>query len=178
MFMKKEEGYILITSMLLLLVLTIIGLSAIGTGTLENVMSGNFRLKERNVSKAGAGAEISTAVIERTVREQDDLGFTNIVTDAGLPTELRSSPFDNDGATDVNFRVDTPATEPTNVNVDIDKMYSKWMGGSSIEFASGYEGIGKSASSGFNTYYRINATGTDLVSSTARVGTVYRYVPK
>ncbi len=64
-----------------------------------------------------------------------------------------------------------------NVNVDIDKMYAKWMDGSAIEFASGYEGVGKSGSSGFYAFYRINATSVDLNNSTSQVGTSYRYVP-
>ncbi len=65
-----------------------------------------------------------------------------------------------------------------NVNVDIDKMYTKWMGGSAIEFAAGYEGAGKSGGSGFYTFFRINATAVDLNNSASQVGTIYRYVPK
>ena len=65
-----------------------------------------------------------------------------------------------------------------NVNVDIDKMYTKWMGGSAIEFAAGYEGAGKSGGSGFYTFFRINATSVDLNNSASQVGTIYRYVPK
>ncbi len=65
-----------------------------------------------------------------------------------------------------------------NVNVDIDKMYTRWMGGSAIEFAAGYEGAGKSGGSGFYTFFRINATAVDLNNSASQVGTIYRYVPK
>lgn len=170
---KDDQGYILIVVLLLLLVLTVIGMAAIGTSTVENMLSGNMRLRERNVSKADAGAEISTAVIERTVREQDTQGFANIVSDPNLPTELRSTAFSGDGNTDVSFVV-----AGQNVNVDIDKMYTKWMGGTAIEFASGYEGTGKSGGSGFYSFFRINSSGDDLTNSTATVGTIYRYVPK
>ncbi len=76
-------------------------------------------------------------------------------------------------AQDLNFVV-----AGQNVTVDIDKMYTKWMGGSAIEFAAGYEGAGKSGGSGFYTFYRINATAVDLNNSTSQVGTIYRYVPK
>ncbi len=90
-----------------------------------------------------------------------------------MPTELRSTAFDPDANTDVSYSSDNHS-----VDVDIDKMYVKWMGGSSIEFASGYEGVGKGASSGFYSFYRINATGTGLANSETQVGSIYRYVPK
>ncbi len=93
---KKENGYILIVVLLLLLVLTVIGIAAISTSTIENTLSGNIRLKERNLAKADGAVEISTAVIERAVREQDTAGFAGIVTDPGLATELRSRFFDPD----------------------------------------------------------------------------------
>jgi Tfp pilus assembly protein PilX len=174
-----ERGYILITILLLLLVLTVIGMAAISTSTIENVLSGNIRLHERNISKADSGAEVSSALIERAVREQDTLGFANIInpvfltTDVNyLPTELRTSAFNTD-TQDTAFVIDTQ-----NVTVDIDKMYTKWIGGTAIEFASGYEGTGKSGGSGFYTFFRINATGAGLVSSVAQIGEIYRYVPK
>jgi Tfp pilus assembly protein PilX len=176
---RDNDGFILITVLLLLLVLTILGIAAINTSTVENVLSGNVRLRERNLSKADAGAEISSGLIERSVRESDITGFTNIVSpafastsDDYLPNELRATAFDPD-TQDLAFTVDSQ-----NVTVDIDKMYSKWIGGTAIEFASGYEGAGKSAGSGFYTFYRINATGFGLVLSNADVGTIYRYVPR
>jgi Tfp pilus assembly protein PilX len=176
---RDNDGFILITVLLLLLVLTILGIAAINTSTVENVLSGNVRLRERNLSKADAGAEISSGLIERSVRESDITGFTNIVSPTFastspdyLPNELRAIAFDPD-TQDLAFTVDSQ-----NVTVDIDKMYSKWIGGTAIEFASGYEGAGKSAGSGFYTFYRINATGFGLVLSNADVGTIYRYVPR
>jgi hypothetical protein len=76
-------------------------------------------------------------------------------------------------AQDVTYTVDGHT-----VNVDIDKMYSKWMGGTAIEFASGYEGLGKSGSSGFYSFYRINSSGSGVSNSTDQVGAIYKYVPK
>jgi type IV pilus assembly protein PilX len=168
---KKENGYILITALLMLLVLTVIGFAAIGTSSIENLLSGNIRLRETNISKADAGAEISTAVIERTVRMQDTRWFASIITDPALSTELRSFSFDSDANTDVAFTV-----AGQNVSVDIDKMYMTRIGGTAIEFASGYEGTGKSGGSAFYTYYRINSSGVDSISSGATVGAIYRYL--
>ncbi|MBI5739671.1 MAG: hypothetical protein HZA16_03025 [Nitrospirae bacterium] len=168
----NDNGYVLITVLLLLLVLTVVGMTAIGTSSVENMLSGNIRLRERHVSSADGGAEICTAVIERGVREMDTQGFTAIVTDTNLPAELRTTAFDNDGNSDV-------AVADQNLAVDIDKMYSKWIGGTAIEFASGYEGVGKSGGTGFYTYYRINSESSEAITnSQGNVGAIYRYVPK
>ncbi len=169
---KENNGYILVTVLLLLLVLTVVGLAAINTSTIENMLSGNMRLQGRNISKAEAGSEISRQLIERAVRQQDIIGFENIVNDAGLPAELRGVTFDPDNADDVIF-----AIAGQNVTVDIDMMYSRWIGGSAIEFASGYEGVGKGGGNDFYTFYRVNATGVDVANSRADVGALYRYVP-
>jgi hypothetical protein len=120
---------------------------------------------------------MSTAIIERVLREHDTLYFANIA-DAALPNELRSSPFDADNADsspDITFAIDS---NNNNINVDIDRMYSRWMGGTAIEFASGYEGVGKSGGSGFITFFRINSSSEDIRDSSADVGAIYRYVPK
>lgn len=176
---ENKDGYILITTLLLLLVLTVMGIAGLGSSSLENILSGNVRLREKNLAKADSGVEICTALIERAVREQDTSGFSGLISPSYstsdsnyLPNELRSSAFDSD-TQDIEFEVDGQT-----LTVDVDKMYSKWMGGTAIEFAGGYEGVGKSGGSGFYTYYRLNASGSDLATSSAQVGEIYRYVPK
>lgn len=173
MIKRKNDGYILITVLLLLLVLTVLGIAAIHTSTIDNALSGNVRLRERNLAKADAGVEISTGLVERALREGNVTGFTNIISpifgaesDDYLPTELLATPFDPD-IQDVAFIIDSQ-----NVSVDIDKMYTKQIPGCSVPFAAGASGV-----SCLYTYYRINATGFGLVSSNAEVGTIYRHVP-
>ena len=182
MFNKKDNGYILVTVLLLLLVLTVVGLAAIGTSSLENVLSGNIRLRERNISKAEAGIDISTAVIERSVRADDYRGFVSIVNDPALAAELRGSPIDafdpdldalGNVVPDVLFAVDGQ-----NVAVDIDRMYTRPMPGTALETASGNDGLGMGIAANFYTYFRVNATGVDLANSAADIGAIYRHVPK
>ncbi len=172
-----NSGYILITTLLLLLVLTIVGLSAIGTSTIENALSGNTRLKERNSAKAETGIDISSPLVDHIIRKEDTKGFSSIVQDANLLQELKISNFhsdDVDNGPDVSFNVDTgPAL------VDIDKMdILAWCAGCAIELGGGYGGPGKSAATGHVTYYRINSTGKGLVGSESDSGAVYKYVPK
>jgi Tfp pilus assembly protein PilX len=177
MFNRKEDGYILITALLLLLVLTILGFTAVSTSTLDNMLSGNMRLREKNLSSADGAVEISTKVIERVVREDDVRNFANIVTDVNLGTELRTTSFDNTDTETANPDL-TFTMDQHNVTVDIDKMYSKYMGGSAIKFAEGRQGAGKGSGTGFYTFYRVNAMSRQAIGSEGVVGSVYRYVPK
>ena len=178
MMNKKENGYILITVLLMLLVLTVIGMAAIGTSTVENLISGNMRLKEGNREPADGCNVISTKLIDTAVRTGLNLGFSNLVIDGGLASELRSGDFHPDNFTDV--RCSNSLLQV--VDVDIDKMYQKRIEGSAVEFAAGYEGMGKGGANSSYYYYRINSRGnsmmTGVLNSSATVGTVYRYMPK
>ncbi len=174
MYKNNDNGYVLVTSLLLLLVLTVIGLSAVNTSTVENMLSGNTRLRERNLTKADGGIVSSTRIINQILNESDTKGFADIISDANLEDELRTTFFDCDDATnpDVSYSVDD-----NDVQVDIDKMYNKW-GNSAIEFAAGYEGLGYGGATGFKIFYRINSSGTGLAQSEAQVGSIYQFIPK
>ena len=174
---RQNDGYILITTLLLLLVLTIVGLSAIGTSTMGNALSGNTRLRERNLTKAEAGADISARLINHSMTNHDTIGFNDIVKDATLPSELRSvvvfDPDEANIAPDVGFTVDTGT-----VSVDIDKMMVAYVPGWSIAQCLEYDATQGGGGGGLVSYHRVNATGSGLARSEAEVGAIYRYVPK
>jgi hypothetical protein len=70
------------------------------------------------------------------------------------------------------------------VYVDVDRLKAKYLVGSSIEFAAGYEGIGKGAGAGsVAVYYGLRSRAADTVDAGdpqpriyGQVGTVYRKV--
>jgi len=163
---RNENGYILVIVLLLMVVLTIVGLAAISTSSLDSMLSGNIRLKALNLAQADGATELTTGLIQRVVRNMDTLGYANLVTDAGLPTELRS----------VYFSTDTQDLSYGNLTVDIDYMYKLAQKGCSQEQAAGYEGIGKGSSKCMDFFYRINSLSTDMANSEGTVGAIYRYV--
>lgn len=175
---RQNNGYILITTLLLLLVLTIVGLSAIGTSTVQNALSGNTRLRERNLTRAEAGADISADLIKYSLTTQNIIGYSPIVLDPNLPSELKSDFFDRDEAdtgadadkgADVEFTVDTGT-----VSVDIDLMIIAHLPGDmGLTMNTGFENNGRD---GIASYHRVNATGSGLVASEAEIGAIYRYV--
>jgi len=164
----NEKGFVLVAVMLILLVLTVVGIAAMGTTGVEHMLSGNMRLREENAARADGGMEIMSGLIEQVIRNGSTGNFAGIVTDGNMITELRTTTFDAD-AVDVTI-------PDIGVEIDIDKMYTKWMGGSAMEFASGYEGAGRSGASGSYTYFRVNSRSAALAGSEAEVGSIYRYV--
>ncbi|MBI5665860.1 MAG: pilus assembly PilX N-terminal domain-containing protein [Nitrospirae bacterium] len=179
MMRRDNDGYILVTALLMLLVLTVIGLAAISTSTLENLLSGNFRLRESNLAISDGCSELSLIAIDRAVRNGSFRGFSNIVTDSNLFEELRAGSFDPDlmSAAEADITCNDGQGGITTSVVDIDVMYPKWIGGSAIEFASGYEGLGKGGGSSYATYFRVNSAGTGSLNSESTVGAIFRYVP-
>jgi Tfp pilus assembly protein PilX len=166
---RNEKGYILVTVLLLMVVLTIVGLAAISTSSLENMLSGNIRLKALNLAQADGATELTTGLIQRVVRNMDAVGYANlnlVPNAAGLANELRS----------VYFDTDTQDLSYGNLTVDIDYMYKLAQKGCSQEQASGYEGLGKGSSKCMDFFYRINSLSTDMANSEGTVGAIYRYV--
>lgn len=163
---SEEQGYILVIVLLLMVVLTIVGLAAISTSSLDNMLSGNIRLKALNLAQADGATELSTGLIQRVVRNMDTVGYSNIVTDSAIATELRG----------VYFSTDTQDLTYGNLTVDIDYMYKLAQKGCSQEQAAGYEGIGKGSSKCMDFFYRVNSLSTDMANSEGTVGAIYRYV--
>ena len=171
---KNDKGYILVTCLLLLVVLTIIGLAAIGTSTFENTLSGNIREMEVNMNCGDGATEVCSGVIQRVVRELDGQGYGNILDDAGIVAELNGgTPFDQD---DPEV---TPAQSDMsygNTVVDIDYMYKKPGDGAGLKMIAGYEGAGHGSAGSANYYYRCNSTCNGATGSESTVGTLYRYL--
>ena len=102
---------------------------------------------------------------------EDDPDLENL---ALYPPDLS---FDLTAASDIPFG-------DTTVLVDVDRLKAKYLVGSSIEFAAGYEGIGKGAGAGsVAVYYGIRSRAASTVASGdpqprihGQVGTVYRKV--
>jgi Tfp pilus assembly protein PilX len=172
---------VLIVSLLLLLVATVVGITALSTSTTKVMIAGNQRLSEMNFSSADGGISASVPIIETTAYDRAvsatysadpditiSADFTNEITGA-LPMDA-----DTAAAPDIGF-----ALGSTTVSVDVDYLYASSPAGSAIEFASGYEGFGKGAGSGgAEVYYTVNSLSEGDAGSESGVYAVYRYVTK
>ena len=99
MFQKKQNGFTLIMSMILLLVLTMLGLAAAKTTRLEMAMAGNMRNSDMSFQAAEVGLTAAEAFIEASHSK------TEYNDSSGLISNLSADPDYFDSTTWDNVRV-------------------------------------------------------------------------
>lgn len=180
--MKNERGIALVIVMLLLISMTVIGFLSIAMTTTNITIGGNKKLKKQNLHAGESVIEVSAPFIESAAYER------------AIPSDYSSLTFSSDVITEIlgmhappEDTVDNPRNAPDvnfavggmNVIGDIDYLYATTVVGGALEFASGYEGVGKGlGQSGAIVFYRINSLAQGPINSSARVGAIYRYVTK
>ena len=187
---KQDNGYILATVLMMLLVLTIIGVAALRTSSLENMLSGNIRLLEEGHEVSDSGTKLATGPIPTLISDFDAGLYATFVNNTNvLATELRTSMLapntvdgngvissvDNGDATaDMSF-----TTGDLSVSIDIDRTgHSNMEGGGAINHNC-YSGVGKCAGKSKLYFYRINSEAVNTTLGTRSVtGALYTYIDK
>ncbi len=177
--LNNEKGTILITMILLMVIVTLIGVIAINTATVDIQISGNLKRVSTAFEGAEAGVDLSIPIIENTIAggalttSSSGVSYT-IGTLANLDdgsandkdtTLLESEILTDQSATELSdFNADITIADIGQgiaVSMDIDRLYSYALPGGSLEFASGYEGVGAGAGGGgVGILYGIDSQGT------------------
>ena len=171
--LNNQRGSALIIALLMLVVLTLLGISATTTSTVELQISGNDKLYKRSFFAADGGTAAGSELVEQNIEDRDWTDdsprgnvailngdfYLNRDTDAGIdpvPSDTNqdlviplSAIVDEnlDGVIDVNdspFLLDTSVPR-TNLKIVGNSQLST---GSAVQLASGYEGKGKGAGGG------------------------------
>lgn len=161
-----ERGTVLITALILLMLITLAGIIALNSATVDTQIAGNARRVTAAFQGAEAGVNASIPIIEGTILQTTlqppgPVGPISGLDTVDLEREIlgdQAVPAD-DVATSPDVAMDSLGDVA--VNVDIDWMYSHIMTGGAAQFAMGYEGIGAGASgAGTGVMYRIQSQGT------------------
>jgi four helix bundle protein len=165
----NEKGAILITMLLLMVIVTLLGVIAINTSTIDIQITGHSKREALALQGAEAGIDLSIPIIESTLAMGQLSTSTTTVSTAFIFSSGSGSGYGTAGATldtvslsteitgGSDYNTDTAAASPdiaitdlkgVDVNVDIDRLYSYALAGGSLEFASGYEGAGAGAGGG------------------------------
>ena len=183
-----EEGLALLTVVLLLMIMTVLGIAAITTTSLENRMAGFTRTGEAAAGSAESCVGTAVNIIQQTI----DAGtlpaaFLDNAVPAGpvpqatgpnLQAEIMGQ-SDNNADTVTSVPPDTVAQVNTYVvNGDIDRLYATPRAGSALQFAAGYEGTaGGAAGGGIDIMYRIDCAATNVATgASSRITAVYACV--
>lgn len=191
MYKKQENGYILVTVILLLMVLTVLGMAALGTSTIENMLSGNMLIDEQHDPLSESPlpflpATIPPIMVESTIPSK----YSNVIKDPNFYIEIRSIPYafntmtysmsdPIDAGPDFQIQALTDGGNVNTVDVDVDKLETDAMEGGGKINHNCYKGAGKCAGKGSVYYYRVNSRAYNAaIGSESITASYYRYVDK
>jgi hypothetical protein len=188
---NNERGSALVVALLMLVVLTLIGISASTTTNFELQIAGNDKLFKTAFYAADGATEMGGELIEQNIEERDwDVGDDNIAIDADHPLSRGNvriespNPYMNrepmDGIpSDTNRDAVYPGTatngDPhTNIKAVGNTTLST---GSAVQLIAGYEGKGKGAAGGGAWItYDVRAERRDVRDTEVRIRLGWRHV--
>lgn len=194
---NNEKGSALILTLLMIVLLSVIGLYATQTSTMETRISRNEKLHVMAFNEAEGGTQMGKELVEQNIEERDWTSGTNrlnvrivdptFVTASGLgSTDYAMDPTDpSDLTTDTRRHAYFPATNADGTATTVTQPHTNLrMGsnpqlstGSAIQMIAGYEGEGKGAAgSGAWVIYDIRSQHQGLDNSRVRILGRYRHV--
>ena len=145
MTVKRDKGIALITVLLLLAAAMLVGIYAIYMATKGLEITGGIRRYTNAMEAAQAGVDLGVAEVEKSFIEGGD---------------------HSDQETDLGSY---------HVKVAIKRLFAAHVTGGAVEFAAGYEGLGKgSAGGGTAVYYKIISTARGPRSSRVQIEALYK----
>ncbi len=150
--LDDESGAALIMAILMLVLLTIIGISALNNTDLELAISGNDKAHKMTYYAADSGNELSKELIERAIENRGWKDIAGSTYASGDVTILNKVFWIN---TDLPS-VETPSSTNRDAELAFDRgqtylrvgANSQLSSGGAIQMAAGYEGVGKGAAGG------------------------------
>jgi hypothetical protein len=189
--LRQEDGIAMLTILMLTVILTVIGIAAITTTTMDLKLAGGERLREGSVNTAEACLSTSVQIIQQTLANSalpaSILGLqTPVIWQAPLESEIMGVPGFEQNADTADWQtLPTTLIAPNaqivlggfTVNIDIDRLFARPKPGSSLAFAAGYEGTGAGAAGGgVEVLYRISCYSFGGLNTFGQVTGVYACV--
>ena len=171
---SDESGSVLVISLVILLLLTILGISVSKTSQIEIKIAGNEKFHKMAFYACDGGTEAGAELLERNIEER---GFTTV-------------PWTDVTVSNMNFWTNLIPSDPSDANRDvlisnvvnghINLKYdgdSELSTGGAIQLVAGYEGKGKgSGASGAYLIHNIRSHAVGVANAEARVCAGWRHV--
>ena len=198
---NHQSGYILVTGLLFLLVITLVGVTSMNLSTVDYKISSNTAFhvdafENAESARKTAGSDLLFEYIKN--RGWSGIGFS-VPTGVGVvdnnrdlfmgneedAATLRSGVYGDISVltTDIQFALDGNTDGDTNDGVDavagimVIKTDTRAAEGSNTAQLSGYEGDGKGAAGGgFYNFFMLMSQGRSAANAAAATSTDYRYV--
>jgi hypothetical protein len=192
---QSQQGAALIIAVMILLILTVIGIYAVTTSTIETKIAGSDRALKEAFYTADCGEPIGVKTVKVIIQyvpstasdlpaPWNDIVKDNLITSNEIFTDGRNSDSVSDAtpnikATGKKLGLYDNDYEGNNVElkVDIDRLNAYQITGGATEYGSGYEGIGQGGGGDIGINYAIESLGNyTLMQSESRIEAGYRYV--
>ena len=187
--LRREDGIAMLTILMLTVILTVIGIAAITTTTMDLKLAGGERMREASINTAEACLSSAVQIIQQTLTNSaipgSILGAGNnpTITQLPLQSEIMGAPGFEQSIDTADFADPAPAPNAVlsvatfTVNIDIDRLFARPKAGGSLTFAAGYEGIGAGAAGGgVEVLYRVSCFSSGGTNTFGHVTGVYACV--
>ena len=177
--LKNEQGSVLLLAVMMMIVLTLIGIAATTTSTIEIQISGNDKFHKMAFYNTDAGVYAIPKIISRAINDKatpdigssfdyldDNEDVTGSATYPDFFNELSGLKAYDNGNKDISFKNDgVNLTE-----VDVERLEVVNLAGGGAEYASGAEGGGSSLK---GIYFGIDSFGEGPNNSLSNLGARY-----
>lgn len=183
LYMKNESGSItVIAAVLILVIITLVGISAMDTTTVELQIAGNDQRSRIAFYNADAGVYTIPKIISRIIDTSDPVGISDDADSIGDGVDWEGG-FDQDDFFDQvmgyqphDAMPDVTMAGGLDTQVDVERIRSRTIAGGGAEFASGVEGIGVGVTGGAAVFYELDSRGSSTRGASANVIANYRKV--
>jgi len=186
---RAREGSALVVALLIMVLLTIIGLSITKTTDTDLYVSKNELFHKVAFYNADSGIYATPKFISECMDQNGHLTYIDdnhfrYLADADAPSnpsqddlgntfydEIMGYTSSDPTAKDIRFIVGGYAVE-----VDATRTGAQNLAGSGVEFASGAEGVGVGSAGGVGIFYDLDAVGSGKSGSSSEITAIYRKV--
>lgn len=196
---KNEDGFVLVTAMVMLVILTLLGTFALNTTIFELQISGNDRVAKQTFYKADGGAQAGIELLEQNLSCPDGFsaantsigGIDNIdrqlayhenMSDiAGYFTGATLADIPSDTIRAIRIPDDLTPANRSNDGLPHTNLtawgQTKYLPGSGMQMVAGYEGKGKGAAGG-GAYieYDLHSQHIGVANSETKIVTQWRHM--
>ncbi len=188
--LSTEDGLAFLTVMMVMLMLTVLGITAITVSGLENNIAGMHRTTETAANAAESCLGTGVNLLQQVMLPENGSTIPAAFLDNATPPG--PVPIANNNKTTLEQEImgnpegsiDTPADQTPNlrisvggytVSADIDRLFAKAKAGSGQQQNAAYDGAGVGAgANGIDIFYRIDCMAVNSATGTeSRVSAVY-----
>lgn len=181
---NNEKGTVLVVALIIMGLLAIIGTAIMMTTSIELKIAQNERESKTAFYRAENGRVIAAMASEAAawgIDFADGSNFEDVPDIKIMDGDFIMEAFDTDPDDPIDLVTGDPDVRVEedgflSAEIDVDKLSTQLLPGSSAEFAAGYEGAG--ASAGVMTILRMDSIGYEPTGARASIRVQYMLIPR